>query len=72
MTGFCCVPGCSNDGTYHSDVLFHEFLTDKKLKKQWIRVIRRDIGPYFKVGSNLKTYREYVSLWLKSLFCAID
>ena len=45
----CCVPGCSSDGTFQKGLAFHEFPTEKSLRKSWIHAIRRDVGPHFQI-----------------------
>lgn len=47
----CCVPFCTNDGRYDLEgkLSFHSFPSDKKLRKLWIRKIRRDEGINFTV-----------------------
>ena len=49
MPSFCCVPGCSSDGTFQKGLAFHEFPTEKSLRKSWIHAIRRDVGPHFQI-----------------------
>uniref|UniRef100_A0A1E1XN30 Putative tick transposon n=1 Tax=Amblyomma sculptum TaxID=1581419 RepID=A0A1E1XN30_AMBSC len=52
MPMHCCVPLCTQRGYRDScgnKVSFHKFPRDPTLFKNWIKAIRRDEGPYFKV-----------------------
>ncbi|KAL0993707.1 hypothetical protein UPYG_G00112140 [Umbra pygmaea] len=45
----CNVPGCSTSGRRQPYLSFHAFPTDETLRKSWVRLIRRDEGPSFKI-----------------------
>ena len=49
-TFHCAVPGCNGDARYNKELSFHTFPKVKRLRKQWIWKIRRDVGTYFKVS----------------------
>ncbi|XP_067280272.1 uncharacterized protein [Pseudorasbora parva] len=46
---YCSVPGCSNSKQRHPYLSFHDFPVQKELRKTWVRMIRRDEGPSFKI-----------------------
>ena len=56
MPSFCCVLGCSSDGTFQKGLAFHEFPTEKSLRKSWIHAIRRDVGPTFKLYGDRRRF----------------
>ncbi|KAK3099693.1 hypothetical protein FSP39_008144 [Pinctada imbricata] len=51
---YCCVPRCNGNGRIHLELSFHHFPSEKKreFRKKWIHAIRRDEGPFFKIGKN--------------------
>ena len=73
MPSFCCVPGCSSDGTFQKGLAFHEFPTEKSLRKSWIHAIHRDVGPHFQIvrGSTkvLMSNNNYIQGWLPGSLC---
>ena len=47
----CCVPQCQNNRAKNiSNLTFHQFPSDKSIRKQWIVKIRRDLGKSFQVS----------------------
>lgn len=46
---YCSVPACSNSKQRHPYLSFHDFPKDKDLRRSWVRLIRRDEGPFFNI-----------------------
>ncbi|XP_049340578.1 uncharacterized protein LOC125804898 [Astyanax mexicanus] len=46
---YCSVPACSNSKQRHPYLSFHDFPKDEGLRKSWVRLIRRDEGPFFNI-----------------------
>ncbi|KAK3107108.1 hypothetical protein FSP39_007303 [Pinctada imbricata] len=46
----CCVPLCTGNGRRHPELSFHQIPTKPEIRKAWIRAIRRDPGPHFKIS----------------------
>ena len=47
----CCVPQCQNNRAKKvPNLTFHQFPSDKFIRKQWLVKIRRDVGKTFQVS----------------------
>lgn len=47
----CCVPQCQNNRAKNiPNLTFHQFPSDKSIRKQWVVKIRRDMGKTFQVS----------------------
>ena len=39
----CGAPGCTNRSTESKYISFHRLTTDKKIRKKWLHVLKREI-----------------------------
>ncbi|KAK0148992.1 DNA transposase THAP9 [Merluccius polli] len=46
---YCSVPGCSSNRKNMPYLSFHDFPADLELRTSWVRAMRRDEGPQFKI-----------------------
>ncbi|XP_062381148.1 uncharacterized protein LOC134069258 isoform X2 [Sardina pilchardus] len=46
---YCSVPGCSSNRKNMPYLSFHDFPADLELRASWVRAMRRDEGPQFKI-----------------------
>uniref|UniRef100_A0AAY5KM59 THAP domain-containing protein 1 n=1 Tax=Esox lucius TaxID=8010 RepID=A0AAY5KM59_ESOLU len=46
---YCSVPFCSNNKQKFPYLSFHDFPVDGKIRARWVRAIRRDEGPSFRI-----------------------
>ncbi|XP_029362575.1 uncharacterized protein LOC115046387 isoform X2 [Echeneis naucrates] len=58
---YCSVPGCSNNKKKFPYLSFHDFPVDAELRARWVKAIRRDEGPNFKIlrGSTYVCRRHF-------------
>ncbi|XP_064171089.1 activating transcription factor 7-interacting protein 2 isoform X1 [Anguilla rostrata] len=60
---YCCVPGCTSYQRRECDqgLSFHRFPSDPDTRRQWIAMIRRDVGPYFEITDNRRVCSKHFS-----------
>uniref|UniRef100_A0AAQ4S430 THAP domain-containing protein 1 n=1 Tax=Gasterosteus aculeatus aculeatus TaxID=481459 RepID=A0AAQ4S430_GASAC len=46
---YCSVPCCSNNKHIFAYLSFHDFPVDAEIRACWVRAIKRDEGPSFKI-----------------------
>ncbi|KAL2095581.1 hypothetical protein ACEWY4_007729 [Coilia grayii] len=61
MAPHCCVPKCTSSKRKKSyrGQTFHRFPKDKTLRREWIKNIKRDPGPHFKINAETKVCSEH-------------